>query len=109
MVGYKFQVRPQDIANYSCVAENMVNRRVSTPARLEIVGEIIKKMIRIKKSDVVIWSFPFFSCKLSLTFNSNSTAAFEETTPAFARYLASVVNMLVGKNLFGCKVCIVLV
>ena len=32
------QVRAEDVANYSCVAENLVNRRVSPPARLEIVG-----------------------------------------------------------------------
>ena len=32
------QVRNQDVANYSCVAENIVNRRISPPARLEIVG-----------------------------------------------------------------------
>ena len=34
------QVRKQDVANYSCVAENMVNRRVSPPARLEILGKL---------------------------------------------------------------------
>ena len=31
------QVRPEDVANYTCVAENLVNRRVSPPARLELV------------------------------------------------------------------------
>ena len=31
------QVRPEDVANYTCVAENLVNRRVSQPARLELV------------------------------------------------------------------------
>ena len=31
------QVRQEDVANYSCVAENLVNRRVSQPARLEVV------------------------------------------------------------------------
>ena len=31
------QVRKEDVANYSCVAENLVNRRVSQPARLEVV------------------------------------------------------------------------
>ena len=34
------QVRREDVANYSCVAENIVNRRISSPARLEIVGEL---------------------------------------------------------------------
>ena len=33
------QVRREDVANYSCVAENIVNRRISSPARLEIVGK----------------------------------------------------------------------
>ena len=34
------QVRRDDVANYSCVAENIVNRRISSPARLEIVGKL---------------------------------------------------------------------
>ena len=34
------QVRRDDVANYSCVAENIVNRRISSPAKLEIVGKL---------------------------------------------------------------------
>ena len=30
------QVRPEDVGNYTCVAENLINRRVSPPARLDI-------------------------------------------------------------------------
>ena len=33
------QVRPDDVGNYTCVAENLINRRVSPPARLDIFGE----------------------------------------------------------------------
>ena len=33
-----FQVRPDDVGNYTCVAENLINRRVSPPARLDIFG-----------------------------------------------------------------------
>ena len=47
-ISLKYQVRPQDISNYSCVAENMVNRRVSSPARLEIVGEEIDLIEKLK-------------------------------------------------------------
>ena len=47
-ISFKYQVRPQDISNYSCVAENMVNRRVSSPARLEIVGEEIAMIEKLK-------------------------------------------------------------
>ena len=32
------QVRPDDVGNYTCVAENLINRRVSPPARLDIFG-----------------------------------------------------------------------
>ena len=47
-ISLNYQVRPQDISNYSCVAENMVNRRVSSPARLEIVGEEIAMIEKLK-------------------------------------------------------------
>ena len=46
-IDWILQVRPQDISNYSCVAENMVNRRVSSPARLEIVGELSSMLLLI--------------------------------------------------------------
>ena len=42
------QVRPDDVGNYTCVAENLINRRVSPPARLDIFGET-KKIIIQKK------------------------------------------------------------
>ena len=46
-IDWILQVRPQDISNYSCVAENMVNRRVSSPARLEIVGELSSMLLLV--------------------------------------------------------------
>ena len=46
------QVRKEDVANYSCVAENIVNRRTSSPARLEIVGKL-----RLVMSVVAICQF----------------------------------------------------
>ena len=35
------QVRRQDAGNYTCVAENVANRRISPVARLTIVGQSI--------------------------------------------------------------------
>ena len=32
------QARDKDRANYTCVAENVANRRLSPPARLQVVG-----------------------------------------------------------------------
>ena len=32
------QARDKDRANYTCVAENVANRRLSPPARLNVIG-----------------------------------------------------------------------
>lgn len=32
-------MREQDRANYTCVAENVANRRLSPPARIQVVGK----------------------------------------------------------------------
>ena len=34
-----FQVRESDVGNYTCVAENVVNRRLSPPAKIDIFGK----------------------------------------------------------------------
>ena len=39
------QVREQDMGNYTCVAENLINRRISPPARLDIFGKKITFVI----------------------------------------------------------------
>ena len=60
------QVRVEDVANYSCVAENIVNRRISSPARLEILGKLCivsnlaSNLVHFKKLqtvflDKVVW------------------------------------------------------
>ncbi len=34
-------MQKSDVANYTCVAENIVNRRLSVPARVDILGNIL--------------------------------------------------------------------
>ena len=46
------QVGLKDMGNYSCVAENLVNRRVSTAAKLDIVGERIIMEVQVTKDYV---------------------------------------------------------
>ena len=36
------QTREKDRGNYTCVAENVANRRLSTPAKLNVIGKILK-------------------------------------------------------------------
>ena len=42
------QVRKQDIGNYTCIAENLINRRISPPARLDIFGKKFITVIKVK-------------------------------------------------------------
>ena len=44
------QVREQDMGNYTCVAENLINRRISPPARLDIFGKKITFVIMARSN-----------------------------------------------------------
>ena len=49
------QAREKDRGNYTCVAENVANRRLSPPARLSVVGMLlsISKLIYILDKCIV--------------------------------------------------------
>ena len=66
------QAREKDRGNYTCVAENVANRRLSPPARLSVVGMLlsISKLIYILyKCIVCISDITIYFIQSPLTLN----------------------------------------
>jgi hypothetical protein len=59
-------VRESDVGNYTCVAENVVNRRLSPPAKIDIFGKTKIKLCTLSYTykDELLYSFNFLSNKI---------------------------------------------
>ena len=56
------QAREKDRANYTCVAENVANRRLSPPARLNVHGKLANFYILSFRPVFFSWWVPTHFC-----------------------------------------------